>query len=375
LAGIMKKFYSGLFFVAYLISLILIVGLAAEGFARFMRPQLIHPTRDEQFRIYDPEIGWVNKPSVEDRFKSEDFDVSVRVNAEGLRDDVVHSPQKAPGIFRIAVLGDSFTWGYGVEASQTFSKRLEKDLPQTEVLNFGCSGYGQDQELLLLKRKVVQYHPDLIIVNLHAASDFENNPSFFQYGFYKSFSRFENEKIILENVPVPVDSLGAKLNTWLINRSVAWRLLGNRKWKGINLVALLVAAIDKKPELIQKALHNLPPVALTCSLCRTIQLTASKRGIKVLFILSTNLRLPQGQLGNRLFPEDERYRQLRDCLQLNGIEFIDMMPFFKNYIEREKGMLTFRHDAHWNVKGHELVANAAREYLLSHINVQHSLSA
>src|SRR5206468_9682819 len=45
---------------------------------------------------------------------------------------------KDPNRYRIAVVGDSFTFGQGIEASERFSNLVEGSLgPRDEVLNFG----------------------------------------------------------------------------------------------------------------------------------------------------------------------------------------------------------------------------------------------
>ncbi len=362
----MKKFFSALFFILYIIFIVAVFFGAMELAARHLRPQLIHPSRErERFCQYDPEIGWVNKPLASGRFKAQDFDVAVQINSKGMRDDE-YETAKPSGTYRIAVMGDSFTWGYGVEAQETFSQRLESSLKNTQVLNFGCSGYGQDQELLLLKRQVLQYEPDLVIVNVHTASDFENNISFFQYGYYKPFFRPKTSSLIRENAPVPENPRGAAVNAWLSDRFVAWRLLGNRKIKDVNIASAVAAVLDGRQELVGKAAHNMPAIELTCRLCREIQSEASKAGTRVIFILNPNLSLPDAQGMNSLPAEDSFYAAFRACLEAYGMEFLDLRPVFESLLRQEpKKQITFTHDAHWNAEGHKAVAEAIREHLVS----------
>src|SRR5437870_6304289 len=61
---------------------------------------------------------------------------SYRSNSLGFRDREV--PPKSPDRYRIAVIGDSFAWGQGVEERDRFSNLLEEFLgPRYEVFNFG----------------------------------------------------------------------------------------------------------------------------------------------------------------------------------------------------------------------------------------------
>ena len=60
---------------------------------------------------------------------------------------------------RIVVLGDSFTWGHGVEDEGLFTRLLEDRLPGTEVWNLGGSAYSTEQELLLLRKESRRIDP------------------------------------------------------------------------------------------------------------------------------------------------------------------------------------------------------------------------
>ena len=67
---------------------------------------------------------------------------------------------------RIVVLGDSFAFGQGVEASEAFPSKLEKDLGtsrlQVRVLNAGTPGYGTRQQAAWLERFGQRVSPSLI---------------------------------------------------------------------------------------------------------------------------------------------------------------------------------------------------------------------
>ena len=46
---------------------------------------------------------------------------------------------------------------------------------RTEVLNFGMSGYGTAQELLILRHHAWQYSPDLVVLFFMTGNDIRNN--------------------------------------------------------------------------------------------------------------------------------------------------------------------------------------------------------
>lgn len=66
--------------------------------------------------------------------------------------------------YRIAIIGDSFTFGLEVPYEDTWGHQLELALgPDFQVLNFGVDGYGVDQAFLRYKRDVVSWRPDIVV--------------------------------------------------------------------------------------------------------------------------------------------------------------------------------------------------------------------
>lgn len=102
----------------------------------------------------------------------------VQTNAHGMR-DFERSRNKPDGIYRIALLGDSFTEALQVSADDMFSYRTELLLNQDngkqtfEVLNFGMSGFGPLQQLILYRSKAHQFSPQMVVY-IVGASDFTN---------------------------------------------------------------------------------------------------------------------------------------------------------------------------------------------------------
>ncbi|MFT7463625.1 MAG: lysophospholipase L1-like esterase [Pseudohongiellaceae bacterium] len=97
-------------------------------------------------------------------------DVPVLTNSLGMRDD---EPRGGGGdAVRIAVLGDSVTFGVGVPARTTYASVLEQKLESGresgarpfEVLNFGVSGYSSRDEALVLEHKALPLGPDLVVI-------------------------------------------------------------------------------------------------------------------------------------------------------------------------------------------------------------------
>lgn len=130
--------------------------------------------------IYRPDsvLGWTHIPNHNLTYPGHSGSISIHFNSKGLR-DVEHPYKKRSDVYRILVLGDSYTEGVDVELTDTFSKRLEILLNARglfcEVINAGVGGYGTDQELIFLTREGWKYDPDLVIVAFTIDNDVHDN--------------------------------------------------------------------------------------------------------------------------------------------------------------------------------------------------------
>jgi hypothetical protein len=130
----------------------------------------------------DPELGWRLRPGLAAWYTREGR-AFVRVNAAGSRDDREYARAKPAGVYRIAVLGDSYSEAMQVPRSQTYWALLAgrlaacgfRDARPVEVLNFGVSGYGTAQEVLALESTALGYRPDLVLLQFTNGNDVRNN--------------------------------------------------------------------------------------------------------------------------------------------------------------------------------------------------------
>jgi len=94
------------------------------------------------------------------------------------RDFVIPKPENTQ---RILVLGDSFTWGIGLDVNDTIPKLMEKTLnaqlttSRVEVINAAIPGFNTVKQLRLLKNRGLKYEPDIIVL-IYYLNDIEYLP-------------------------------------------------------------------------------------------------------------------------------------------------------------------------------------------------------
>ncbi|HEY9421814.1 MAG TPA: GDSL-type esterase/lipase family protein [Thermoanaerobaculia bacterium] len=154
--------------------------------------------------VHDPLLGWALAPGARTRQSNREYDVAVRINDQGFRADREYSHAPALGATRVVAVGDSFTFGQGVEIQEAWPSILERRLGKADVVNLGVPGYGVDQQLLMLESRGLSYQPDIVVLGLHTPDVFRNtNASHGRYA--KPLFRIREDDLSLEltNVPTP----------------------------------------------------------------------------------------------------------------------------------------------------------------------------
>lgn len=104
----------------------------------------------------------------------------VQKNVHGFRDRDFPVPKPA-GTSRILVLGDSFTWGVGLDVGETIPKQLEDALragwpgQKVEVINAALPGSNTVDQLLLLEDRALTYDPDMVVL-IYNLNDIDFKP-------------------------------------------------------------------------------------------------------------------------------------------------------------------------------------------------------
>ena len=154
------------------VAVALVLGEAALRALGFSHPVFSSPDALTGWRLRPGAAGWTRAEGA----------AYVTINSQGWRDRE-HSFEKPAGVYRIAVLGDSYVEAMQVPLEEAFWSLLPGQLgrcgfasgKQIEVVNFGVSGYGTAQELVTLRERAWRYAPDLVLLAFFPGNDVRNN--------------------------------------------------------------------------------------------------------------------------------------------------------------------------------------------------------
>jgi lysophospholipase L1-like esterase len=130
------------------------------------------------------------------------YQVTYTYNADGQNDRFNYLINKKEKTYRIAAIGDSFTFGSYVATKDNWTEILEDTLnnkplcgPQDkyEVINFGVRGYDAQDETMSFFRKAAKYSPDMIIWFLYVNDFNENNELIYSHIMNNSIINHSNE--------------------------------------------------------------------------------------------------------------------------------------------------------------------------------------
>ncbi len=148
----------------------------------------------------DPELGFKLTPNFKGDMKVAGFKTAIDINSYGLRGPELNQTKTKK---RILFLGDSFTFGYGINEKDTFPRLLARLLNEYhpdsyEVINLGVMGYGTDQELAYFKTTGINLTPDIVVLAFFGGNDLSDNADYTNMSVINGFLVRDYNKLDLK---------------------------------------------------------------------------------------------------------------------------------------------------------------------------------
>ncbi len=124
-------------------------------------------------------------------------------------------PPRRPGVKRIVAVGDSITFGLGVDRAAAWPAALERAVPGTEVLNLAICGWDAEHVVSLITKVLPAWQPDLVIWGR-----FPNDPNL----TYLMWGAAENVPVYIgTSIPDEVEILPEGISLALMRFSAMFR--------------------------------------------------------------------------------------------------------------------------------------------------------
>ncbi|MDH3732914.1 MAG: SGNH/GDSL hydrolase family protein [Gemmatimonadota bacterium] len=194
---------SVLFLASVIVTLILV-----EGTLRVLDiyPPLAYPPEPYWTGHFGshPEYGYALHPGRSSPFDyppAEPRTTTLTSNSDGFRQNrELEGPDDRP---RALVLGDSYTFGVGVEEDERFTDLVEAELPWLRVDNLGMPGWGADLMLLAAESVVERTNPDYVVIALYFDDFRRVRPRYAGLGFAVPRFRLAGDTLELIEYPRP----------------------------------------------------------------------------------------------------------------------------------------------------------------------------
>ena len=267
------------------------------------------------------------------------------------------------GVPLIAVIGDSYVDTDIVSSDENFPYRLrERIYPEMEVYAFGLSGLPLSQYFHLNRYANNNFDPDIVIVNL-IYNDFEESFRKFNPGS-ECWQLVEKDSTFSIEPPRQVN-ISPTTKTWkkLLYKSAFFRYLHRN---------LLVFQMFKKVERdeVESNVEIVEDMGKRAEIRRGTDFLFGKikevnEGRRLIFVMDApRPSIYSGRLEeSRVIWMNEMVGELAEK---HGCELIDLTEAMKKDWAENKKEFNPEIDGHWNVYGHQLVADVVYEYLSNH---------
>ena len=284
---------------------------------------------------------------------------NITTNSLGLREREI--PIKKPdNTFRVIALGDSVTFGAGIDVNKTFLKVLERNLNYNstlkyEVINAGVSGYNLIQKYIFLENKLIKYEPDLVLINF-VQDDYGgiNVLKYSKNGSEGNQILKDNYELFSVNMP-KIFPIPKKLNSFFLKHSAFYRFLNLRIYN----ILSKINPINYPPE-IYKLIGGYDYMDYNKNAINKFYYLSQEKNIPIIIISFPNL-VDDNTINDKwilTYPLNYNYT------------VIDLFPLFKDEkIDFESIRLSSNDYAHFNEKGHKIVGDILYKELIKSINL------
>jgi hypothetical protein len=324
----------------------------------------------------DERLGWTYQPgkSAFVYSRTREFSHVVRFNNEGWHDADV-DPAADSSVFRIFMLGDSFTAGLQVASDSTFLKRIERQLRPLvrsgrtiEIRNASVEGFSTAQSLGMFVDRVARYRPDVVFLGLFMWNDVADNAVGAGKSNHYLASRCGRPYYQLDRSGGVAEMDAGQP----IRPSTSWL---DRLLRRSEIYANLFPTVSRESASFSDwdvfLGKNVPAVdsawQLTQGLIRELDEKVRSRGGRFAVVLiphqeESKITVEQAAVRPQPPNAERMHARAEAFLRPAGIPYIDLYTPLRKALARGEHPY-FQRDMHFNNRGHQIVADAIAQWI------------
>jgi lysophospholipase L1-like esterase len=350
----------GVNIAVFLLTTVLCV-IAAEAFFHLcpaILPMEVRQQLSTQKGIAHSYIGHLHTPHHTGVIAGRDFKAIHHTDGHGFR-----NPWPWPAQAEIVTLGDSLTFGYGVDDAQAWPAILAQKLSPLRVINLGLIGASPEQYVRAYETFGHPLRPKLVVVGLYVGNDFSDTELFHRWvhvgapGNYLVWRSFDKDGAIEGFLRRHSYLVHLLLHARAVYRN--WAVSEPRQLVlGPNVRVQLQPSL--MTPLIENAAPDQPAFQLVVQALSRLHTLATAQGTQVLVVFQPT----KEQVYLPLLGESVRdpSAPLRAVLEAQGISYFDLLPAFWRHAEGRE-QLFFAADSHPNQQGYQLIAQEVFAHL------------
>lgn len=329
------------------------------------------PPEKSGLHLFKPSIGnvfYAVKPDQRQSFLRHEFRIDVRTNNIGLRENDDFLGEHID----IGFIGDSYTFGWGVEAGERYSDVVADAFPDLEVASYAYpNGYAPIHYLSFLQHRP-ELMPDVLVLGLFAFNDLADDTA----------------DAVIEERQGRVISVGSKTlevdpDGFIVNKgsqpppfpSLDWWFRHTAIGRTINVARHQLNAKGRVPEkpvqfrAIDRGEWD-ETARLALEHVKRIQELAQQAGSTLLvfyipfpsYIVDTPVCIYSPERCNEQLNSNRLGEALAEWAASENIHFIDPVQYFRVLSSQDQDLYS-PYDGHWTPRGHAAAGKLIADYL------------
>jgi hypothetical protein len=296
-----------------------------------------------------PEVNRISGKGLNDSYIKKDNGLSYKIEDDSLNEDLYvlfdksqSAKTKPPGVYRIAIVGDSYTWipkniDWIKFYAPQLTEMLSKEKTPFEVLPFAQPGLNTEQEFIIIKELALSYNPDLLILQ-SSNNDNELPRASLRLGSSTEYVFSKSEVIVISNRAIPAFSfLSHKINLFVLKNSSFFRYIAYN-WN--------VILYKYQAQSWQKNLDTIKKIK---------KITEEKNTDFLVIFTPSALNNPCADEAIKNL--GKQFKNLSEETKTPILNLCDNIPDFSAYRAKEN-------DGHYNTEGYKIVAEALKNEIL-----------